>query len=159
MDAFRRVTPRIDKSASEGIRFTSYTVESQCTPTRSAILTGRQSVRSGTFKVPYPGEGEGGLSPCSRTRVTRRRCGVSGISARSRAGCQPTRGSTSGGATRTASMRPAIRRTRRSGSWPGHWELSRQNLGGQEGPDVYGGVRTGPEGASRPGRVDRREGH
>ena len=27
------------------------TVDAQCTPTRSAILTGRQSVRSGTFKV------------------------------------------------------------------------------------------------------------
>jgi arylsulfatase A-like enzyme len=60
-------TPRIDKLASEGIRFNNYTVESQCTPTRSAILTGRQSVRSGTFKVPYPGEGEGGLSPWEYT--------------------------------------------------------------------------------------------
>jgi arylsulfatase A-like enzyme len=60
-------TPRIDKFASEGIRFTNYTVESQCTPTRSALLTGRQSVRCGTFKVPYPGEGEGGLSPWEYT--------------------------------------------------------------------------------------------
>jgi len=60
-------TPRIDKFASEGIRFTNYTVESQRTPTRSALLTGRQSVRSGTFKVPYPGEGEGGLSPWEYT--------------------------------------------------------------------------------------------
>jgi arylsulfatase len=60
-------TPRIDKCASEGIRFTNYTVESQCTPTRSAILTGRQSVRSGTFRVPYPGEGEGGLAPWEYT--------------------------------------------------------------------------------------------
>ena len=46
------LTPRIDKLASEGIRFTNYTVESQCTPSRSAIMTGRQSVRSGTFRVP-----------------------------------------------------------------------------------------------------------
>lgn len=60
-------TPRIDKFAGEGIRFTNYTVESQCTPTRSAILTGRQSVRSGTFKVPIPGEGESGLSPWEYT--------------------------------------------------------------------------------------------
>jgi arylsulfatase A-like enzyme len=60
-------TPRIDKFAGEGIRFNNYTVESQCTPTRSAILTGRQSVRSGTFKVPYPGEGESGLSPWEYT--------------------------------------------------------------------------------------------
>jgi arylsulfatase A-like enzyme len=60
-------TPRIDKFASEGIRFTNYTVESQCTPSRSAIMTGRQSVRSGTFRVPYPGEGKSGLAPWEYT--------------------------------------------------------------------------------------------
>jgi Sulfatase len=38
-------TPRIDELANGGIRFTNYNVESQCAPTRSAILTGRQSVR------------------------------------------------------------------------------------------------------------------
>ena len=54
-------TPRIDRLASEGLRFNNYSVEAQCTPTRSAILTGRQSVRSGTFKVPYPGQGKDGL--------------------------------------------------------------------------------------------------
>jgi arylsulfatase len=37
-------TPRMDKLASQGIRFTNYTVESQCTPSRSAIMTGPQSV-------------------------------------------------------------------------------------------------------------------
>ena len=60
-------TPRIDKLASEGIRFNNYTVEAQCTPSRSAILTGRQSVRSGTFKVPFPGEGKSGLVPWEYT--------------------------------------------------------------------------------------------
>jgi arylsulfatase A-like enzyme len=60
-------TPRIDKLASEGIRFNNYTVEAQCTPTRSAILTGRQSVRSGTYKVPVPGEGKFGLVPWEYT--------------------------------------------------------------------------------------------
>jgi arylsulfatase A-like enzyme len=55
------------RQVREGIRFTNYTVESECTPTRSAILTGRQSVRSGTFKVPFPGEGESGLSPWEYT--------------------------------------------------------------------------------------------
>jgi arylsulfatase A-like enzyme len=60
-------TPRIDKFAREGIRFTNYTVESQCTPSRSAILTGRQSVRSGMFKVLFPGEGKNGLSPWEYT--------------------------------------------------------------------------------------------
>lgn len=60
-------TPRIDKLASEGIRFENYTVEAQCTPTRSAILTGRQSVRSGTYKVLFPGEGKNGLVPWEYT--------------------------------------------------------------------------------------------
>jgi len=60
-------TPRMDKLATEGIRFTNYTVESQCTPSRSAIMTGRQSVRSGTFRVPYPGEGKSGLAPWEYT--------------------------------------------------------------------------------------------
>lgn len=60
-------TPRIDKLAGEGIRFTNYTVEAQCTPTRSAILTGRQSVRSGTYRVPMPGQGKSGLAPWEYT--------------------------------------------------------------------------------------------
>ena len=55
-------TPRIDKLASEGIRFNNYTVEAQCTPTRSAIITGRQSVRCGTYTV-VPGQGKLGLTP------------------------------------------------------------------------------------------------
>ena len=60
-------TPRIDKLASEGIRFNNYTVESQCTPTRTALLTGRQSVRCGTYTVPLPGTGLSGLVPWEYT--------------------------------------------------------------------------------------------
>jgi arylsulfatase len=60
-------TPRIDKLASEGIRFNNYNVESECTPSRAAILTGRMSVRSGTFTVPLPGQGSYGLSPWEYT--------------------------------------------------------------------------------------------
>ena len=60
-------TPRIDQLAGEGIRFNNYTVEAQCTPTRSAILTGRQSVRSGTYTVPLPGAGKSGLAPWEYT--------------------------------------------------------------------------------------------
>jgi arylsulfatase A-like enzyme len=59
--------PRIDKLASEEIHFNNHTVGAQCTPTRSALLTGRQAVRSGTFKVPYPGEGKSGLIPWEYT--------------------------------------------------------------------------------------------
>ena len=46
-------TPRIDKLASEGIRFNNYNVEAQCTPSRAAIMTGRMPVRSGTFEVTW----------------------------------------------------------------------------------------------------------
>jgi arylsulfatase len=53
--------PRIDKMAHEGIRFLNYNVEAQCTPSRSAIMTGRMSVRSGTYTVPFPGQGASGL--------------------------------------------------------------------------------------------------
>ena len=45
-------TPNIDKLASQGIRFNNYNVEVQCTPSRSAIMTGRHPVRSGTYTVP-----------------------------------------------------------------------------------------------------------
>src|SRR3979490_408009 len=49
-------TPRIDKLASEGIRFNNYNVEVQSTPSRSALLTGRHPVRSGTFSGLAPWE-------------------------------------------------------------------------------------------------------
>src|SRR5690242_8175260 len=52
-------TPRIDKLASEGTRLTNFNVEAQCTPSRSAILTGRFSIRSGTHSVPIGGGIEG----------------------------------------------------------------------------------------------------
>ena len=39
-------TPRIDKLATEGTRLTNFNVEAQCTPSRSAIMTGRFSIRS-----------------------------------------------------------------------------------------------------------------
>jgi arylsulfatase A-like enzyme len=60
-------TPRIDKLASEGIRFNNYNVEVQCTPSRSAIMTGRHPVRSGTYTVPLPGEGKAGMAPWEYT--------------------------------------------------------------------------------------------
>src|SRR5690242_11208578 len=44
-------TPRIDKLAREGFRLLNYNVEAQCTPSRSALLTGRHSIRSGTMRV------------------------------------------------------------------------------------------------------------
>jgi len=52
-------TPRIDKLASEGLRLTNMNMEAQCTPSRSAILTGRYAIRSGTHSVPFGGVADG----------------------------------------------------------------------------------------------------
>ena len=45
-------TPRMDKLADEDIRLTNFNVEVQCTPSRSAIMTGRYAIRSGNSTVP-----------------------------------------------------------------------------------------------------------
>jgi arylsulfatase len=52
-------TPRIDRLAAEGTRLTNFNVEAQCTPSRSAFMTGRFAVRSGTHSVPLPGTPDG----------------------------------------------------------------------------------------------------
>ncbi|WP_211330103.1 arylsulfatase [Deminuibacter soli] len=52
-------TPRIDQLASEGMRFTNMNSEPQCTPSRSAIMTGRFAIRSGTYAVPFGGVADG----------------------------------------------------------------------------------------------------
>jgi arylsulfatase len=52
-------TPRIDKLANEGLRLTNMNMEAQCTPSRSAILTGRYAIRSGTHSVPFGGVADG----------------------------------------------------------------------------------------------------
>lgn len=44
-------TPRIDQFADEGIRLTNFNTEPECTPSRSALLTGRLPIRSGTASV------------------------------------------------------------------------------------------------------------
>jgi arylsulfatase len=59
-------TPRIDRLAAEGLRLLNFNVEAQCTPSRSAILTGRFSLRSGTHSVPLGG----GLEGLTRWEVT-----------------------------------------------------------------------------------------
>ncbi len=48
-------TPQIDKLASEGLRLTNFNVEVQCTPSRSAIMTGRYAIRSGNATIPLGG--------------------------------------------------------------------------------------------------------
>ncbi|RMI13822.1 sulfatase-like hydrolase/transferase [Cellulomonas triticagri] len=52
-------TPRIDGLAAEGLRLLNFNVEAQCTPSRSALLTGRHPIRSGTHSVPLGGGADG----------------------------------------------------------------------------------------------------
>jgi arylsulfatase len=43
-------TPRIDALAGEGLRFLNFNVESDCVPTRSALMTGRHPIRTGALQ-------------------------------------------------------------------------------------------------------------
>lgn len=49
-------TPNVDRFAAEGLKLTNYNVEAQCTPTRSALMTGRYSLRTGATSA-LPGCG------------------------------------------------------------------------------------------------------
>ncbi|MGW4356304.1 sulfatase-like hydrolase/transferase [Nocardia sp. NPDC004582] len=65
---FRGVwTTRIDDFAKEGFRLTNYVPEAQCTPTRSALLTGRYAIRSGNHSVPLGAPAGWGLVAWERT--------------------------------------------------------------------------------------------
>ena len=60
-------TPRLDALAEQGMRFTNFNVEAECTPSRSALMTGRYAVRSGTTRaIPVPGIPQG-LAPWEYT--------------------------------------------------------------------------------------------
>ena len=52
-------TPNVDALASQGMRLLNFNVEAQCTPSRSAFMTGRFSIRSGTYEVPIGGVPDG----------------------------------------------------------------------------------------------------
>ena len=53
-------TPRIDNLARQGLRLTNFNVELSCTPSRSALMTGRYAARSGTgAATPVPGIPQG----------------------------------------------------------------------------------------------------
>lgn len=43
-------TPRIDRLAAEGLKFLNFNVESDCVPTRSALMTGRMPIRTGAMQ-------------------------------------------------------------------------------------------------------------
>lgn len=45
-------TPRIDSLAEDGMKLLNFNVESQCVPSRAALMTGRYAIRTGASKVP-----------------------------------------------------------------------------------------------------------
>jgi arylsulfatase len=55
-------TPFADQLAADGLRLTNFNVEAQCTPSRSATLTGRYAYRSGTVTVPIGNPAVGDLA-------------------------------------------------------------------------------------------------
>ena len=55
-------TPRIDHLADEGLRFLNFNVESDCVPTRSALMTGRHPIRTGAL-----GSATSGIIPWETT--------------------------------------------------------------------------------------------
>src|SRR5688500_9585769 len=67
-------TPNLDRMAAEGLRFTDfYTADSVCSPSRSALLTGRLPVRTGMYgdkrRVLFPNS-VGGL-PSSEVTIAK----------------------------------------------------------------------------------------
>lgn len=59
-------TRRIDAFATEGMKLLNFAPEAQCTPSRSALMTGRYAIRSGNHTVALAGT-EGGLVAWERT--------------------------------------------------------------------------------------------
>ena len=52
-------TQRIDQFAGESLKLLNFAPEAQCTPSRSALMTGRYAIRSGTHTVAIAGDGGG----------------------------------------------------------------------------------------------------
>jgi len=59
-------TPRIDRLSHEGLRLTQFLVEPACTPSRTALMTGRYSIREGLSLILLP-DGPNTLSAGSVT--------------------------------------------------------------------------------------------
>jgi arylsulfatase A-like enzyme len=60
-------TQHIDAFAGQGFRIINFAPEAQCTRSRSALLTGRYAIRSGTHSVPMGAGGDWGLVQWEQT--------------------------------------------------------------------------------------------
>jgi arylsulfatase len=60
-------TPRIDSLAKDGMRLLNMNMETQCTSSRSSLMTGRWAIRSGTHSVPFGGVADGLAAEVLRT--------------------------------------------------------------------------------------------
>ncbi len=60
------MTPNIDALGENGVKLWNFAPESQCTPSRSALMTGRYSIRSGNHTVALAGS-DGGLVSWEKT--------------------------------------------------------------------------------------------
>jgi len=93
-------TKRIDAFATEGMKLLNFAPEAQCTPSRSALLTGRYAVRSGnhTCRETTAGLSHGRRPSATSCRhaATRRCASASGTSARQRAAGPPITALTNG---------------------------------------------------------------
>ncbi|HOT06694.1 MAG TPA: arylsulfatase [Methanotrichaceae archaeon] len=65
-DVLGAPTPGLDQMAREGLKLTSFYSETQCTPTRAAMMTGRLPIRVGMTLATEPGA-MAGLSPQETT--------------------------------------------------------------------------------------------
>ncbi len=91
-------TPRIDALAAEGLTCLNFNVESDCVPTRSALMTGRHPIRTGAMQSVPAGLPQG-LIPWEVTiaqlaagrQATRRPATASGTWATARAATQGSR--------------------------------------------------------------------
>ena len=83
-------TPRTDQLAREGLRLTQFLVESTCTPSRAALMTGQYSIRNGLSFLPARAAPINSRptptrwDSCLRMRATRQPSSASGISAQTR---------------------------------------------------------------------------
>ncbi|WP_241031637.1 sulfatase-like hydrolase/transferase [Rhodococcus koreensis] len=128
-------TPRIDRLARDGMKLTNFNVEPQCTPSRSALLTGRFALRSGTHSVSLTGAPYGLVQwEITLPKLLAEQGYATGHFGKwhlgnTRGACPPTRVSTSGTASPTPPTKACGRAhrasTRTSRTWPTSWKAAR----------------------------------